>query len=68
MAEKEIDNLMSGYAQGKLTAQQLRKGVKKLGYEVDSLRGNSPSITIFRPDGSSYEAKFRKGGLVKGKK
>lgn len=47
---KSIDDSMSAYAQGKMSAKDLRANFKKNGYHIDTLRGKSNVIDAFRID------------------
>lgn len=54
----KIEGMMNQYAKGNINASQLRRGVKKLGHTIESLRGNSSTITIYGPNGKSKDYSF----------
>lgn len=54
----KIEGMMNQYAKGNINASQLRRGVKKLGHTIESLRGKSSTITIYGPNGKGKDYSF----------
>lgn len=57
-ASLKIEGMMNQYAKGNINASQLRRGVKKLGHTIESLRGKSSTITIYGPNGKGKDYSF----------
>lgn len=51
----EIDQILSAYTQGRMSAAEVQKGFKDRGWSVDLRKGrNRPDIEVYSPDGTQY--------------